>query len=199
VVTDPHRAGHEVAYHPGEANLYLADVVIINKVDTGDLAAITIVHHNVHRVNPQAIIIEAASPIFVEEPEAIRGKNVLVVEDGPTLTHGEMAYGAGIVAAKRFGAAHIIDPRPYAVGSIVETFEKYPQTGPLLPAMGYSQKQIEELGETINNTPCDLVIVATPIDLRRLVEIRCPTQRVRYELQEIGQPTLRDVLGAKFG
>jgi len=164
------------------------------KVDTGDLAAITTVHDNVHRVNPQATLIEAASPIFVEEPEAIRGKNVLVVEDGPTLTHGEMAYGAGIVAARRFGAAQIIDPRPYAVGSIVETFEKYPQTGPLLPAMGYGQKQVEELGETINNTPCDLVIVATPIDLRRVVEIRCPTQRVRYELQEIGQPTLKDVL-----
>jgi predicted GTPase len=192
------RAGHEVAYHPGEANLRLADVVIINKMDTGDLAAITTVHNNAHRVNPQATIIEAASPIFVEEPEAIRGKNVLVVEDGPTLTHGEMAYGAGTVAAKRFGAAQIIDPRPYAVGSIVETFEKYPQTGPLLPAMGYSQKQIEELGETINNTPCDLVIVATPIDLRRLVEIRHPAQRVRYELQEIGQPTLKDVLSAKF-
>ncbi len=199
VVTDPHRAGHEVSYHPGEANLRLADVVIINKVDTGDLAAITTVHNNVHRVNPQATIIEAASPIFVEDPEAIRGKSVLVVEDGPTLTHGEMAYGAGIVAAKRFGAAHIVDPRPYAVGSIVETFEKYPQTGPLLPAMGYGQKQIEELGETINNTPCDLVIVATPIDLRRVVEIRYPTQRVRYELQEIGRPNLKDVLGAKFG
>jgi len=153
----------------------------------------------VHRVNPQATIIEAASPIFLEAPELIRGKKVLVVEDGPTLTHGEMAYGAGIVAAKRFGAAQIIDPRPYAVGSIVETFEKYPQTGPLLPAMGYGQKQIEELGETINNTPCDLVIVATPIDLRRLVEIRHPAQRVRYELQEIGQPTLKDVLEAKFG
>jgi predicted GTPase len=199
VVTDPHRAGHEVAYHPGEANLRLADVVIINKVDTADLAAITTVNNNVHYVNPQATIIEAASPIFVEEPEAIRGKNVLVVEDGPTLTHGEMAYGAGIVAAKRFGAAQIIDPRPYAVGSIIEIFEKYPQTGPLLPAMGYSQKQIEELGETINNTPCDLVIVATPIDLRRVVDIRCPTQRVRYELQEIGQPTLKDVLSVKFG
>jgi len=183
----------------GRAYPRLADVVIINKVDTGDLAAIATVHNNVHRVNPQATIIEAASPIFVEEPEAIRGKNVLVVEDGPTLTHGEMAYGAGIVAARRFGAARIIDPRPYAVGSIVETFEKYPQTGPLLPAMGYGQKQIEELGETINNTPCDLVIVATPIDLRRVVEIRCPTQRVRYELQEIGQPPLKDVLGAKFG
>jgi len=175
------RAGHEVAYHPGEANLRLADVVVISKVDTGDLAAIATVHNNVHRVNPQATIIEAASPIFVEEPEAIRDKNVLVIEDGPTLTHGEMAYGAGIAAARRFGAARIIDPRPYAVGSIVETFEKYPQTGPLLPAMGYGQKQIEELGETINNTPCDLVIVATPIDLRRVVEIRYPTQRVRYE------------------
>ncbi len=199
VVTDPHRAGHEVTYHPGEANLRLADVVVINKVDTSDLAAIAAVHNNVYHVNPQAAVIEAASPIFVEHPEAIRGKKVLVVEDGPTLTHGEMAYGAGIVAARRFGAAQIVDPRPYAVGSIIETFEKYPQTGPLLPAMGYSQKQIEELEETINNTPCDLVIVATPIDLRRVVEIRHPAQRVRYELQEIGQPTLKDVLGAKFG
>ena len=172
----------------------LADVVVINKVDTGDLAAIPTVNNNIHCVNPQATTIEATSPIFVEEPEAIRGKNVLVIEDGPTLTRGEMVYGAGIVAAKRFGAAQIIDPRPYAVGSIVETFEQYPQTGPLLPAMDYDQKQIKELGETINNTPCDLAIVATPTDLRRVVEIRCPTQRVRHELQEIGQPTLKDVL-----
>ncbi|MGA9350125.1 MAG: cyclic 2,3-diphosphoglycerate synthase [Anaerolineae bacterium] len=199
VVTDPHRAGHELAYHPGEANLRLADVVVINKIDTADLEYVTTVRENVRATNPEAIIIEAASPIFVEDSEGIRGRRVLVVEDGPTLTHGEMAYGAGIVAAKRFGAAEIVDPRPYAVGSIVETFEKYPQTGPLLPAMGYSEKQIEELETTINNTPCDLVIVATPIDLGRLIEVNKPVIRVRYELQEIGQPTLKDVLSAKFG
>jgi predicted GTPase len=199
VVTDPHRAGHEVTYHPGEANLHLADVVVINKVDTGDLDDITAIQQNVQCVNPGAILIEAASPIFVEDPAAIRGKDVLVIEDGPTLTHGGMAYGAGIVATRRFGAAHIVDPRPYAVGSIVETFEKYPRTGPLLPAMGYGRQQVEELSETINNTPCDLVIVATPMDLRRMIEINRPSTRVRYELQEIGQPTLKDVLIKKFG
>jgi predicted GTPase len=200
VVADPHRAGHEVAYHPGEANLRLADAVVINKIDTADLEGVTTVRENVRATNPDAVIIEAASPIFVEDPAAIQGKQVLVVEDGPTLTHGEMAYGAGIVAAKRFGATEIVDPRPYAIGSIVETFEKYPQTGPLLPAMGYSEQQIEELEETINATPCDLVIVATPIDLRRVLKrITHPMDRVRYELQEIGQPTLKDVLGAKLG
>jgi len=156
VVTDPHRAGHELAYHPGEANLRLADVVVINKIDTADLEDVATVRENVRATNPDAVIIEAASPIFVEDPGAIRGKRVLVVEDGPTLTHGEMAYGAGIVAARRFGAAEIVDPRPYAVGSIIETFEKYPQTGPLLPAMGYGERQIEELEETINATPLRL-------------------------------------------
>jgi len=198
VVADPHRAGHELAYHPGEANLRLADAVVINKIDTADLENVATVRENVRATNPGAVIIEAASPIFVEDPAAIRGKRVLVVEDGPTLTHGGMAYGAGIVAARRFGAAEIVDPRPYAVGSIVATFEKYPQTGPLLPAMGYDERQIEELEETINATPCDIVIVATPIDLRRVVEIRRPTQRVRYELQEIGQPTLEEVLAEVF-
>jgi len=200
VVADPHRAGHEVAYHPGEANLRLADVVVINKIDTADLEDVATVRENVRATNPDAVIIEAASPIFIEDPGALRGKRVLVVEDGPTLTHGEMAYGAGIVAARRFGAAEIVDPRPYAVGSIIETFEKYPQTGPLLPAMGYGQKQIEELEETINATPCDLVIVATPIDLRRVLKrIAHPMYRVRYELQEIGQPTLEEVLAEVFG
>jgi predicted GTPase len=200
VVTDPHRAGHELAYHPGEANLRLADAVVINKIDTADLEDVATVRENVRATNPDAVIIEAASPIFVEDPAVIRGKRVLVVEDGPTLTHGEMAYGAGIVAARRFGAAEIVDPRPYAAGSIVETFEKYPKTGPLLPAMGYGEQQIEELEETINATPCDVVIVATPIDLRRVLKhIAHPMDRVRYELQEIGQPTLKDVLGAKFG
>jgi predicted GTPase len=200
VVADPHRAGHELAYHPGEANLRLADAVVINKIDTANLEDVTTVRENVRATNPDAVIIEAASPIFVEDPAAIRGKLVLVVEDGPTLTHGEMAYGAGIVAAKRFGAAEIVDPRLYAVGSIVETFEKYPQMGPLLPAMGYGERQIEELEETINATPCDVVIVATPIDLRRVLKrIAHPMDRVRYELQEIGRPTLGDVLSAKFG
>jgi predicted GTPase len=196
VVVDPHRAGHEIAYHPGEANVRLADAIVINKVDTADLANIAKVRENLRGVNPTAILVEAASPIFMEDPAAIRGKRVLVVEDGPTLTHGEMAYGAGIVAAKRFGAAEIVDPRPYAVGSIRETFHKYPQTGPLLPAMGYGERQIQELEATINAVPCDLVLVATPIDLRRVVRTKHPMQRIRYELQEIGRPTLADVLDA---
>lgn len=199
VVADPHRPGHEVAYHPGEANLRMADVVVINKIDTADLDHIAKVRDNIRAVNPNATIVEAASPIFVDDPAAIKGKAVLVVEDGPTLTHGEMAYGAGVVAARRFGAAEIIDPRPYAVGTITATYKKYPTTGAVLPAMGYGAEQMKELGETINNTPCDLVIVATPIDLRRVVEINRPSQRVRYELQEIGQPTLAEIIEAKLG
>jgi predicted GTPase len=198
VVADPHRAGHELAYHPGEANLRMADVVVINKVDTADLAGVVAVRKNVQAVNPAAIMVEAASPIFVEDPMAFRGRRVLVVEDGPTLTHGEMAYGAGVVAAERFGAAETIDPRPYAVGSIAETYRKYPTTGKVLPAMGYSQVQIEELAATIRATPCDLVIVATPIDLRRVIDVGKPMQRVRYELQEIGRPTLAEVLEARL-
>lgn len=199
VVADPHRAGHELTYHPGEANLRAADVVVINKIDTADLAQISKVRENVRTVNPRATIVEAASPILVDDPEAICGKHVLVIEDGPTLTHGEMAYGAGIVAAGRFGAAEIIDPRPYAVGSILKTYEKYPKTGPVLPAMGYGQEQMCELEATINDTPCDLVIVATPIDLGRLLKIYRPYQCVRYELQVIGRPTVEEVLQARFG
>ena len=198
VVVDPHRAGHELRYHPGEANLRAADAVVVNKIDTADLGDITAVRENVLAVNPAAVIIEAASPIFVEDAAAIRGKAVLVVEDGPTLTHGEMAYGAGVVAARRLGAARIVDPRPYAVGSIVETYARYPTTGDVLPAMGYGREQVAELEQTINNTPCDLVIVATPIDLRRVVKIARPSQRVRYELQEIGRPTLADLLADRF-
>ena len=198
VVVDPHRAGHELRYHPGEANLRAADVVVINKIDTADLADIAAVRGNVFAVNPEAAIIEAASPIFVEDPDAIRGRTVLIVEDGPTLTHGGMAYGAGVVAARRLGAAKIVDPRPYAVGSIIETYEKFPTTGDVLPAMGYGRVQIAELEQTINNTPCDLVLIATPIDLRRVLEIKRPSERVRYELQEIGQPTLADVLADRF-
>ena len=199
VVADPHRPGHELSYHPGEANLRAADVVVINKIDTADLAHIAQVRENVRAVNPRATIVEAASPIFVDDPDDICGKRVLVVEDGPTLTHGEMAYGAGVVAARRFGAAEIVDPRPYAVGSILETFAKYPTTGPVLPAMGYGDKQICDLQDTINATPCDLVIIATPIDLGKLLEIYRPYQRVRYELQVIGRPTLEGILQAWFG
>jgi predicted GTPase len=199
VVADPHRAGHELRYYPGESNLRAADVVVLNKIDTADLANISQVRQNVITVNPTAIIVEAASPIFVENPGAIRGKRVLVVEDGPTLTHGEMAYGAGVVAARRYGAAEIVDPRPYAVRSIAETFARYPKTGPVLPAMGYGEQQVCDLQETINRTPCDLVIIGTPIDLRRLIEIEKPADRVRYELQVIGQPTLEGVLQERFG
>ncbi len=198
VVADPHRAGHELTYYPGESNLRAADVVVLNKIDTADLANIAQVRENVRAVNPAAIIVEAASPIFVENPEAIHGKRVLVVEDGPTLTHGEMAYGAGVVAARRFGASEIIDPRPYAVRSIAATFAAYPNTGALLPAMGYGEEQIKDLEETINGTPCDLVIIGTPIDLRRVVRIKHPTDRVRYELQVIGKPSLAEILQSRF-
>jgi predicted GTPase len=199
VVTDPHRAGHELRYHPGEANLRMADVVVINKIDTANLADVAAVRENVMATNPDAVMVEAASPITVERPAEIRGKRVLVIEDGPTLTHGEMAYGAGVVAARRFGAAEIIDPRPYAVGSIKDTFAKYPSVGAVLPAMGYGAEQTRELQETIANTPAELVIIGTPIDLRCVVEIQQPSQRVRYELQEIGQPTLLEILRDKFG
>ena len=199
VVADPHRPGHELTYHPGEANVRSADVVIINKIDTADMSAVATVRANIQAVNPDAIIIEAASPITVEDPRAIRGKRVLVVEDGPTLTHGGMLYGAGVVAARRFGAAEIIDPRPYAVRSIAETFQKYPNTGALLPAMGYGSQQAKDLEETIRAVPADLVLIGTPIDLNRVIKIDQPSQRVRYELQEIGQPTLEDILREKFG
>jgi len=198
VVVDPHRAGHELLYHPGEMNLRMADVIIINKVDTANAEDVNRVRANVHFANPRATVLEAASPIFVDDPNAIRGKRVLVVEDGPTVTHGEMAYGAGSVAANKFGAREIIDPRPYAVGSIKETYAKYPSTGTVLPAMGYGDKQIQELEATINAAPVDLVLIATPIDLRRVIHIKHPTDRVRYELQEIGQPTLADLLKARF-
>ncbi|MEE9618524.1 MAG: cyclic 2,3-diphosphoglycerate synthase [Anaerolineae bacterium] len=199
VLADPHRPGHELCYHPGEANLRAADVVVINKVDTASPEGVAQVREDIYAVNPQATVVEAASPIFVEDPAAIRGQRVLVIEDGPTLTHGGMAYGAGVVAARRFGAAELVDPRPYAVRSIAATLEKYPHIGPLLPAMGYGDEQIRDLEETINATPCDLVLVATPIDLRRLVNIRHPVDRVRYELQVIGRPTLEEILVERFG
>ena len=199
VVDDPHRPGHDLTYHPGEANLQSAHVVVINKIDTANRDDIAIVRRNIHVANPHAIVVEAASPIFVNDPGEIAGKRVLVIEDGPTLTHGEMKYGAGVVAAQRFGAAHIVDPRPYAVGTIAATYEKYPNTGAVLPAMGYGEQQIADLQATIDKTPCDLVLSATPIDLGRVLKINRPMQRVRYELQEIGQPTLVDVLQSKLG
>jgi predicted GTPase len=199
VVVDPHRPGHELRYHPGEANLRMADAVIVNKIDTASNDAINLVEGNVRQVNPSAVVIRAASPLFVDDPAAIRGKRVLVIEDGPTLTHGEMAYGAGVVAAQKFGAAEIVDPRPYAVRTIADTYRKYPGTGPILPAMGYGSDQIADLEETINTAPVDMVLIATPIDLARLVDIHKPSQRVRYELQEIGKPTLVELLAAKFG
>jgi predicted GTPase len=199
VVADPHRPGHEVTYHPGETNVRSADVFVINKVDTADAQSVTQVRQNLRDANPKATVIEAASPLFIDNPSEVQGKRVLVIEDGPTLTHGEMAYGAAWVAAQRFGAAEIIDPRPYAVGSIKATYEKYPTTGNVLPAMGYGDKQIRELEKTINAVDCDLVLVGTPIDLTRVLKIKKPSQRVRYELQEIGQPTLEDLLKAKFG
>lgn len=198
VVVDPHRPGHELRYHPGETNARLADIFVINKVDTARPENVIEVRQNLRALNPEAIQIEAASPLFVTDPAAIQGKRVLVIEDGPTLTHGEMAYGAGWVAARRFGAAEIVDPRPYAVNTIAETYLKYPKTGPILPAMGYGAAQMNDLEVTIRNADVDLVLSATPIDLTRIIHIDKPLQRVRYELQEIGQPTLEDILRAKF-
>ena len=199
VVADPHRPGHEVSYYPGETTVRTADVFVINKVDTANPEAVQTVRKNLYSVNPDAVVIEAASPLFVDDPSAIRGKRVLVIEDGPTLTHGGMKYGAGYVAAQRFGAAEIVDPRPFAVGTITDTYNKYPGTGVILPAMGYGDQQVRDLETTINNADVDMVIVATPIDLTRVLKINKPYQRVRYELQEIGQPTLEDLLKAKFG
>jgi len=194
VVVDPHRPGHETTYYPGMTNLLLADVIVINKEETADLEGIETVRKNIEKWNPGAIVIDASSPIFVDDPEKIKGKRVLVVEDGPTLTHGEMSYGAGYVAAKKFGASEIIDPRPFAVGSIVETYRKYTHIGSILPAMGYGEKQIKELEETINGSDAELVIIGTPIDLGRVTKLNKPYVRVRYELQEIGKPDLEDVL-----
>jgi len=199
VVADPHRAGHESTYHPGETNVRMADVFVINKVDTADPEKVIAVRENLRKLNPNALVIEGASPLFVDDPAAIQGKRVLVVEDGPTLTHGEMAYGAGYVAARRFGAKEIVDPRPFAVKSIAATYQKYPKTGPILPAMGYGEAQTRDLEATINAADVDLVIIGTPIDLTRVLKINKPYQRVRYELQEIGQPTLQDLLMKKFG
>lgn len=196
-VADPLRPGHELGYYPGEINVRLADVVVINKETTAMFEDIEEVRANIVKVNKDALVIDGASPLFIEEPEVIRGKRVLAVEDGPTLTHGEMQFGAAVVAAEKFGAAELVDPRPYLKGLLKNTFETYPEIGTLLPAMGYGDQQIKDLEATINSTDCDAVIIGTPIDLRKLIQINKPAVRVTYELQEIGKPDLDSVL-AKF-
>lgn len=193
-VVDPHRPGHEISYYPGEVCLRMADVVVINKMDSARPEDVKTVRRNIASANPQAIVVSAASPVTVDDPEIIAGKRVLCIEDGPTLTHGEMRIGAGTIAAQRFGAAELVDPRPFTVGEITETFRRYSHIGPLLPAMGYGTEQLKDLETTINRTDCEAVVVATPIDLRRLIKIEKPNTRVYYELQEIGTPTLEDIL-----
>jgi predicted GTPase len=193
-VTDPHRAGHELKYYPGEVTLRLADVVVINKMDSSAPGDIQTVRESIEKVAPKAIVVDGASPIRVDDPSVIKGRRVLVVEDGPTLTHGEMKIGAGVVAARKFGAAELIDPRPFTVGKLTETFEKYPNIGTLLPAMGYGEQQLRDLETTINNTDCDAVVIGTPIDLNRIIKIKKPSTRVWYDLQEIGSPNLEEVI-----
>jgi predicted GTPase len=194
VVADPHRPGHELSYFPGEVNLRRADVVVINKVDTAAQEDIETVRRNISDSNPDAAIVETACRVFVPQPELVKGRRVLVVEDGPTLTHGEMPYGAGVVAAQQFGAEELVYPKPFAVGSIRTTYDKYPHLTNLLPAMGYSLQQRHELEETINRVPCDLVLIATPIDLGRVIQINKPSLRVTYEVEEFSHPGLVDVL-----
>ncbi len=198
-VVDPLRAGHELAWHPGHANFLSSQVIVINKVDSASLDQVTQLRENIVRHAPQARVVEAASPIFVDGWEKIRGRRVLVVEDGPTLTHGGMKIGAGTVAARKYGAADIVDPRPYLVGEMAETFRKYPEIGTLLPAMGYGAAQVRDLEETIRRVPCDLVIIGTPIDFRRVVKLDKEAVRVTYELEEIGTPRLSDILGSYLG
>ena len=194
VVTDPHRTGHEKEYYPGETNLRLADVVVINKIRTAEPENVEKLRRNIAQINPEARVVDAASPVTVEDPDIITGKRVLVVEDGPTLTHGEMKYGAGVVAAKQCGAAELVDPRPFAIGTIADTFDHYPDIGTLLPAMGYGSDQTHDLEETINSTDCEAVVIGTPIDLRRVVDIKQPSTRVTYDLEEIGINKLDDIL-----
>jgi predicted GTPase len=193
-IVDPHRPGHEVSYYPGEINLRIANVVVINKIDSAALSDIQKVRENVAKVNPNATVVDAVSAIRVNNPELIKGKRVLAVEDGPTLTHGGMEYGAGMIAAQRYGAIELVDPIPYTVGSITETFKRYPHIGPVLPATGYSKQQLKDLEATINKVNCDVVVVATPIDLGRIIDIKKPNTRVYYELQEIKEPNLSEII-----
>ena len=196
-VVDPHRAGHELTYYPGETNLLMADVIVINKIDTADIDDIATVRENIRIMNPEAIVVDAASPVSVDDEDVIYGKNVLVVEDGPTLTHGEMQYGAGVVAAEKYGAESLVDPRPWTVGKLSETFDKYPDIGQILPAMGYGDEQMKDLETTINQVECEAVVIGTPIDLRRIINIEKPSVRVTYKLQEIGMPTLASILNTE--
>jgi len=194
VVADPHRPGHEVGYYPGEVNFKRADVIVINKIDTADLEGVLKLRANIRNLNPDATVVDAASPVFVDNGDLIKGKKVLVIEDGPTLTHGEMKYGAGVMAAFKYGASELVDPRPFAVGSIDYTYKKYPEIGVLLPAMGYGDQQMKDLQATIDKVEADLIIIATPIDLGRIVKFNKPTVRVTYELDEIGTPNLKDII-----
>ncbi|MBN1623956.1 MAG: GTPase [Clostridia bacterium] len=193
-VVDPHRPGHELSYYPGEVNLRISDVVVINKIDSADFENIQTVRKNIAMANPKALVVEAASTITVDKPEVIKGKRVLVVEDGPTLTHGEMKIGAGVVAARKLGATELVDPRPYITGKLKDTFRTYPNIGTLLPAMGYGEQQVKDLEKTIENTDCDSVVIATPVDLNRIIKIKKPNTRVHYDLQEIGSPNLNEIL-----
>lgn len=193
-VADPHRQGHELSYFPGRINLIMADIVVINKIDTASFEAVSALRDNIYRLNPRAVVVDAASPIFLDGGEQITGKRVLVVEDGPTLTHGEMKYGAGVIAARKYGALEIVDPRAFTSGKIRRTYEAYPEIGNVLPAVGYGEEQIRDLEATINNVSCDLVIIATPVDLTRFVSINKPMVKVGYELQEIGKPDLTDLI-----
>jgi len=198
VVVDPHRPGHEIKYYPGEVNFKRADVIVINKIDTADLNNILKVRENIRKYNPDAVVVDAASPVLVDNGHQIKDKRVLVIEDGPTLTHGEMKYGAGVMAAFKYGARELVDPRPYAVGTIADTFVKYPEIGTVLPAMGYGDQQMKDLEATIHKVDADLVIIATPINLGRIVHFKKPTVRVTYELDEIGTPNLKEILSSKF-
>ncbi|MGZ8531630.1 MAG: GTPase, partial [Candidatus Binatia bacterium] len=199
VVLDPHRAGHELLYHPGETNFRRAHVLIVNKIDSAPVAGVEQVMANIAAINPSATVIQARSNITVDKPELIAGKRVLVVEDGPTLTHGEMSYGSGIIAAHKHGAAEIVDPRPSARGSLAETFKHFHWVGPALPAMGYSPAQLGDLAATIESTPCDSIVVATPVDLARLIRLPKPHCRVRYDLEEISHPDLSEILASFLG
>ena len=198
-VVDPHRPGHELCYYPGEVTLRIADVVVINKIDSADYANIQTVRANIAKTNPKALVVDAASTISIDALDVVKGKKVLVIEDGPTLTHGEMKIGAGVVAANRFGASEIIDPRAFAVGRLADTYKTYPDIGMVLPAMGYGEQQMNDLAATIENTPCDSVIIATPIDLSRVIKINKPHTRVKYDLQEIGTPNLDSIIGDFLG
>ena len=193
-IVDPHRPGDELNYYPGEVTLRLADIVVINKMDSADAAGIQVVRENITQVNPTALVVDAVSTLDMDDPSVVKGKKVLVVEDGPTLTHGGMKIGAGIVAAQKFGAAEFVDPRPFTVGKLKETFEFYPEIGVLLPAMGYGEEQLKDLEDTIEATECDSVVIGTPIDLNRIIKINKPNTRVYYNLQEIGRPNLNEVM-----